>query len=441
VTGPGSSGDPLDAYSRLIRRTSVIDVLAGLGALIPGYVLMIPRRHIRSLGELTLPELQHVLDAAWTMVKRLTRIFGGSVVLVEHGSSGVPRGPSGACIEHAHMHLFPVDSGSDTNLLRLHGSQRIRDLSELCALAQEGRNYYFSATASDEYYLSADPDLGSQYARRVWATTVSKPDEWDWGLFPFLDNVRLTATRLRRDELPFAEAGLHLGDTELAETLKAYTAAADWYASRTADFPIGSTLRSEMDWLASRTKGPILDAGTGGGRDARYLARFGREVVALAASAALLLHIPPTKNLISIVGDIRCLPLVNESIGAIWCSAVLLHLGREEVVQSLREFYRVVQRGGLVQVSVKEGSGHVSSSIAGYPHLRRHFFLYEEGDLRQFARLAGFCVLKFWAEEELDSTATVQRWIKVLLQRPCDDNTSSSPPRAKRTKATPAWHR
>jgi len=88
VTGTCSGNEQETGYSRLIRRTSVVDVLAGLGSVIPGYVLLMPRRHVRSIGELTIPEISHVFDAAWRMADQVARVFGGSVVLVEHGSSG-----------------------------------------------------------------------------------------------------------------------------------------------------------------------------------------------------------------------------------------------------------------------------------------------------------------------------------------------------------------
>lgn len=258
----------------------------------------------------------------------------------------------------------------------------------------------------------------SQHARRIWAATAGRDDEWDWAAFGFSANVRLTASRLRRDELPFAEGGSHGDDTELAETLRAYDSAAAWYASRTDQFPTESSLMDEMDWLVDHSSGNILDAGTGGGRDAQYLASSGRTVIALDASVKLLAHLRARKNLLPIVGDVRRLPLLDESVGAIWCSAVLLHLRREDVIRSLREFYRILVTRGLVQVSVKEGSGHVTSGIAGRPDLRRHFFLYEDSDLRLFARLAGFSIRRIWAEDEMDASATVQRWIKVLLEKP-----------------------
>lgn len=411
VTGTCVGNEQRPGYSRLIRRTSVVDVLAGLGSVIPGYVLLMPRRHVRSIGELTIPEISHVFDAAWRMADRIVRVFGGSVVLVEHGSSGHEHGPSGACIDHAHIHLFPLDTGINPSLFKVADIRPINDLAELSALARQRKNYYYCASDRAKGYLAVEPELRSQQARRTWATAVGRPYEWDWGLFPFLSNAQLTAMRLRQDELSF--------DAELNETLSAYDAAADWYASHTSTFPEKSSLRTEMDWLADHTDGAILDAGTGGGRDAAYLADLDRPVIALDASKPLLEHVPPRTNIRTVVGDVRNMRLETASIGAIWCSAVLLHLGREDVLRSLGEFFRVLIRGGLAEVSVKEGSGHASSPMPGHPRLRRHFFFYEADDLKQLARLAGLEVIRTWTEEEVDSALVVQHWVKILLRKPC----------------------
>jgi Adenylate kinase len=185
----------------------------------------------------------------WRMADQVARVFGGSVALVEHGSSGHEHGPSGACIDHAHIHLFPLDTGIDPSLFKVPGARPVDDLAELSTLARLRKNYYYCTSNRTKGYLAVEPKLRSQQARRTWAAGVGRPYEWDWALFPFLPNAQLTATRLRQDELSF--------DAELNETLSAYDAAADWYASHTSTFPEKSSLRTEMDWLADHTDGAI----------------------------------------------------------------------------------------------------------------------------------------------------------------------------------------
>jgi SAM-dependent methyltransferase/diadenosine tetraphosphate (Ap4A) HIT family hydrolase len=421
VTGANKAASEKTVHSRLIWRTHVVDVLAGLGCLVPGYVLLTPRRHVRSIGELSQGEMMHVFDVAWLMIDRIVEVSGGNVVLVEHGSSGYKNGPSGACIDHAHIHLFPLDLGTDSVLFQIPGSRLIDNLTELSTPAQNGKNYYYCASGGIEHlkgYVAVEPQLECQQARRIWAQVLGRNELWDWALFPFLANAQLTATKLRCDKLSLDETGVLVADLELVETLRAYNEAADWYAARTDRFPDKSTLRTEMTWLADHTGGPILDAGAGAGRDSAYLASFERSVIALDASAPLLAHVPKRKNISSMVGDVRRLLLDNNSVGAIWCSAVLLHLRREDVLRTFREFFRVLKIDGLVEISVKGGTGHASSAMPDHPWLRRHFFFYECGELKELANEAGLDVVRSWTEKEVDSSLVSQRWIKLLLRRP-----------------------
>ena len=383
------SGDYVGSnFSRLITRTSVVDVLAGLGSLIPGYVLIVPRRHVRSVGALRTNELIHTFDIAWAMAVRITAAFGGSVVLVEHGSSGDCNVPGRACIDHAHIHLFPLDSGSNLGRFVAPDSFVTDDLHQLRDISMAQKNYYYCAWNQHEGRLSVEPVLESQYPRRIWAELVGRPDEWDWAACPYFENAKFTSARLRLDELPSEKVDLHLGDAELRETLDAYECSAEWYATQTKTFPQGSALPEEIAVLAANTNGVILDAGAGAGRDAELFAQTGRPVIALDASPRLLAYVATAANVLRVAGDVRCLPLSSESIGAVWCSAVLLHLGRDDVRRTLREFCRVLVPGGLAQVSVKEGSGHSSSAMPGSPVSRRHFFFYELDDLILLAKLS-----------------------------------------------------
>ena len=253
--------------------------------------------------------------------------------------------------------------------------------------------------------------------RRIWADSIGRRDEWDWAAFPFMANTRLTATALRSTGQP-ATAEASLREAEVTETLTAYEVAADSYAAKTREFNGNSSLKAELDSLAAHTTGDLLDADAGAGRDAWYLAGLGRQVMALDASPGLLRRIAPHPCIRKIVGDVRKIPLDDASVGGVWCSAVLLHLDPAGVQRALREFARVMRPGGLAQVSVKEGRGHESTPMAGFPGYRRHFYYYQAHELRHFGRLAGLRVVRDWSDDEADSSTTVQRWVKVLLRKP-----------------------
>ncbi|MFJ6795262.1 methyltransferase domain-containing protein [Streptomyces sp. NPDC091268] len=405
ATGPHRSA----GFSRLVSRTRAVDVLSGLGSLLPGYVLVVPRRHTTSLGELSPADLAEAFAVGWRFAERIERELGHPVVMVEHGSSGTS-GKGGSCITHSHLHIFPLSDVAHSPLFAAPGSRKISGLADLIDTAHRRKNYYFCTWKRDEGYLLSDPDLPSQYARRVWAGTLDAPDLWDWAAFPFLSNCQDTTDRLR-------DPNESETDRHMRETLLAYGVAAPTYAARTRRFTDGSTLPHEIADLARTTSGVVLDAGAGAGRDALCFAANGRRVIALDACLPLLTMTPDEPEVQRVTGDVRCLPLSNASVGAVWCSAVLLHLPPVELLRALREFHRVLESRGAVQVSVKEGEGHASLAMGGENPFRRHFFYYRHGDLIPLARAAGFDVQQSWTEEEADSSDDVQRWIKLRLRR------------------------
>lgn len=413
VTGRASPSERVPAFSRLILRTPAADVFAGLGGLVPGYTLVVPRRHLRSVGELCSDDIYYISDLSWTVASQIQAVFERRVVLVEHGSSGPLTESGGACIAHAHVHLFPIRDQDEPASFVPPDSEFVRGLSAVSALAADRRNYFYCSWRPGEGYLLPDPKLGSQYARRIWARMLGHEEKWDWAVFPNIENSRTTAILLRQHR-PSGLFGPH--DDALNDTLRAYGEGARSYATRTRAFPDSSVLQSEIRGLADATTGAVLDAGAGGGRDSAYFAGLGRQVISLDASAPLLSLAPFGPSIRRVVGDIRALPLRSVSIGAIWCSAVLLHLGEVDVVTALREFRRVLRSGGLVQISVKEGSGHYSQPMAGGATYRRHFFYYERQQLTRLAQISGLDVVNSWSDNERDTDNTLQTWLKLWLR-------------------------
>jgi predicted SAM-dependent methyltransferase len=141
-------------------------------------------------------------------------------------------------------------------------------------------------------------------------------------------------------------------------------------------------------------------------------------VIALDASGPLLAAGLVHARVRKLVADVRAIPIASGSLGALWCSAVLLHLDRAGNQAALREFFRVLAPGGLAQISVKRGSGRSMQPMNGVPWLRRHFFLYELETMIMLAANACFDVVRTWSEQEEDVSNTVQAWVKLLLRKP-----------------------
>ena len=164
-------------------------MVAGLGGLAPGYVLLASATHQRSLRAAVRAQghdLSRFILAALTYLERRL----GPLTFWEHGSPYDPRLQRSACIVHAHLHVAPgslalPEPVSSTPFPSLEAA--LEDGSE----AREG--YSLLGWSARPVMVGADPHV-SQYYRREWARLVGRADEWDYLI---AENSFITAATLR----------------------------------------------------------------------------------------------------------------------------------------------------------------------------------------------------------------------------------------------------
>jgi SAM-dependent methyltransferase len=96
--------------------------------------------------------------------------------------------------------------------------------------------------------------------------------------------------------------------------------------------------------------GEVLDAATGTGRHAAYLAAGGHRVIGVDNCEAML-EVARTKlpEVAFRLGDLTDLPLADDSVDAVVCSLALTH--QTALEPAFAEFARVLRRGGQVIIS------------------------------------------------------------------------------------------
>jgi len=96
--------------SRLVLETDRFVAMPSLGQLAPGHLLLVPREHVTSFGELDADTRREAQDLYYRLRVGLSRRFS-PVVSFEHGSP--PGASSGGCgIVHAHVHFVPIGDRS-----------------------------------------------------------------------------------------------------------------------------------------------------------------------------------------------------------------------------------------------------------------------------------------------------------------------------------------
>ncbi len=102
--------------------------------------------------------------------------------------------------------------------------------------------------------------------------------------------------------------------------------------------------------------GRVLDVGCAGGRDSKRFAQNGFEVVGIDLADEFLKeakkNVPEAKFLKM---DLRELDFPENYFDAIWAVAVLLHIRKESILETLNGFRKILKSKGKLFITVKRG--------------------------------------------------------------------------------------
>jgi len=156
----------------------------------------------------------------------------------------------------------------------------------------------------------------------------------------------------------------------------------------------------------------ILDVGCGVGRDVEYFLTDGYDPVGIDASENMIKeakkNIPEGKFKIM---DFRKMDFKDDSFDGIWAMASLYHISEDEMVDTLKEFYRVLGKKGLLYIAVYEGEGSKEDIDPKYGE-KRTFYFYKEDDMKKYLEEAGFAVIR----SEVNQTEE-HRWLEVYARK------------------------
>lgn len=171
-----------------------------LGAFIPGWLLVLPRRHELNLAQMPTSRL----DDLWSFVERFLPAWTaefGPITMFEHGPSGQGRN-AGCGIDHAHLHVVP---SGDWDLLADAKRQlpmlewrHVSGLGDVRPELTAGKDYLFLRAPDGRLWAAAHTDVPSQALRRVIAANLHIPERYNWRDHPHRDVVRATIARAER---------------------------------------------------------------------------------------------------------------------------------------------------------------------------------------------------------------------------------------------------
>ena len=183
-----------EPWNEFLLETEHFAVIPSLGALVEGWLLVVPKSHYISMGAIP-TDLRQEADELRAEVENLLRTqYRQPVLAFEHGPSAAKHG-TGCGVDHAHLHLLPF--GGD--ILRYVAPFVPKDLewkpcnwNERAEAYETGQDYLYFMAQGSEGRIALSSDFGSQIFRRAISSYLGVPDEFGWREYPRLTIVGRT---------------------------------------------------------------------------------------------------------------------------------------------------------------------------------------------------------------------------------------------------------
>ncbi len=176
------------------------------------------------------------------------------------------------------------------------------------------------------------------------------------------------------------------------KTIQTYNLMAKEYDIETKDF-WDRFPNNFLHKFSNLVKKKVLDVGSGPGRDGLLLKQKGLEVICLDASSEMV-KMSKARGLDSIVGDFKNLPFLNKTFDGVWSYTSLLHVPKLEVVDCIKEIYRVLKEEGIFALGLIEGESEEYRESSGV-NMPRWFSFYLKEELEHILKNQGFKILFF----------------------------------------------
>jgi ATP adenylyltransferase len=164
-----------------------------LGSMVPGWVLITPRRQVLNMSQLADVE-RHDLASFFPMVRRAIENQFGEISAFEHGAWNFGS-LTGCGVDQAHLHIVPISFATLAGAVSdLQWEQA--EVALPCDIGVAQIEYLWMA-GSKSAWISYPPEPTSQFFRRALSTLLNRSWQWDYRLHPFHDNIAATRRKLR----------------------------------------------------------------------------------------------------------------------------------------------------------------------------------------------------------------------------------------------------
>jgi ATP adenylyltransferase len=174
-------------------------VLPSLGALVEGWLLIVPKSHLISMGELSKALESEFLALKCEVVQLVENLYG-SAATFEHGPSATKH-QVGCGVDHAHLHVVPVAHDLEAAVapfLPTDAQWNNADLQSCRDAFRAGTDYLYLESRTRRGRILVHDQLGSQLFRRAIAQSIGAEGQFNWRQHPQFVNTSKTIDSVRK---------------------------------------------------------------------------------------------------------------------------------------------------------------------------------------------------------------------------------------------------
>ena len=152
-------------------------VMPTLGCLVPGWLLIVPRRAMANLTNLNISERKSLRKLIAAVRPRLNHP-GKQIFYFEHGS--LPGSPASCGIDQAHLHIAPLPFDLVEVAIQQTGVAWEPTSCHAYSLSVAHGEYLFVADSSGRAMIGTVTSPTSQWFRKLIAAETNQHDLWDY---------------------------------------------------------------------------------------------------------------------------------------------------------------------------------------------------------------------------------------------------------------------
>ena len=182
-------------YNQRLYETENFAVIPSLGAIVEGWLLVIPKEHCISFGYLQSPQLFDELNQLINKVGNVVQKLYGEYVIFENGAFCSNK-LVGCGVDFAHIHIVPTKFNLIETIENEFGIsydwKQIDNISESAKYVEDNKPYLYYNNQQRESFITTNDNIPSQLFRKAVAFNAGLSDEYDWKEYPFTENIHKT---------------------------------------------------------------------------------------------------------------------------------------------------------------------------------------------------------------------------------------------------------